>query len=177
MGWSLDYFPIREPELLYEFLLAAGKALYLATAYEKKCRYVLRIAKLADHYDETGDASATMALAAVLKDRMLCATIYELKSFSEIRASDITLLEKAKDARNFIAHECANFAPLSSVSAKHIQEQLTRLRDKVTVLANGDNVVSCWVYVIEEKEAAPVEIQSSYVQRVRQWVFGDTDRT
>ena len=173
MGWSLDYVPIREPELLAQFFSAAGKALYLATAFEAKCRYVLRIAKLAHRYQETGDASATMALAEVLKDRMLCATIKELKGFSEIEAADIDLLEKAKGARNYIAHECAGFGPLSGVSAKSIHEQLGRLREQVVVLAAGDNVVSRWVYEIEEKEAAPREIQDTYVLRVEEWVFGE----
>src|SRR5436309_6382 len=154
MGWSLDYLPVGEPELLEQFFSVAGKALYLATFFEAKCRYVLRIAKLAHAYEDTGDASATMALAEVLKDRMLCATIKDLKGFSEIKAADIDLLEKAKDARNFIAHECADLGLLSSVPARSIQEQLRRLREHVVVLAAGDNVVSRWVYEIEEKGAA-----------------------
>jgi hypothetical protein len=177
MGWSLDYLPIREPELLEQFFSAAGKALYLATAFEAKCRYVLRIAKLAHYYQETGDASATLALAEVLKDRMLCATIKELTGFPEIKAADIDLLEKAKDARNYIAHECAALGPISAVRATSIHEQLGRLREQVVVLAAGDNVVSRWVYEIGEKEAAPRGIQSTYVQRVEEWVFDEPCRT
>lgn len=177
MGWSLDYLAMREPELLEHFFSAAGKALYLATAFEAKCRFVLRIAKLAHHYEETGDPSATMVLAEVLKDRMLCATIEELKGFSEIKATDINLLEKAKDARNYIAHECANFGPLSGIPARSIHEQLGRLREQIVVLAAGDNVVSRWVYEIQEKEAAPRKIQSTYVQRIEGWVFDELDRT
>jgi hypothetical protein len=177
MGWSLDYLPIREIELLEQFFLAAGKALYLATAFEAKCRYVLRIAKLAHHYEETGDASATMALAEILKDKMLFATIKELKGFSEIRVADIDLLEKAKNARNYIAHECAGFGPLSGIAERSILERLGRLRHEIGVLAAGDNIVSRWVYEIEEKEAAPRDIQNTYVQRAEQWVFDEVDRT
>jgi len=174
MGWSLDYLPIREPELLEQFFSAVGKALYLATDFEAKCCYVLRMAKLAHHWEETGDASATMALAKVLKDKMLCATINELKGFSEIKVADIDLLEKAKDARNYIAHECAVVG--LAVPAKFIHEQIERLRTQVVVLAGGDNVVSRWVYEIEEKEPAPRDIQRTYVQRVEEWVFGQLDR-
>ena len=72
MGWSLDYRPVREPELLEQFFSAAGKALYLATAFEAKCRYVLRIAKLAHHSEEGGDASATMVLHTPTPTRAIC---------------------------------------------------------------------------------------------------------
>lgn len=177
MGWSLNYQPTREPELLDEFLLIAGKALYLATSFEAKCRYVLRIAKLADHFEKRDDASATIELAKVLKDKMLCATIKELKGFSDIGSSDVQLLEKAKDARNYIAHECASFGPVSGIPAKAISARLEELRGHLVSLVAGDNVVSRWVYEIEEKEPAPQEIQKTYLERVERWVFGEQDPT
>lgn len=71
MGWSLNRRAPKEAETLDEFLLAVGKAVYLATAFQMKCRYVLRLAKLAHHYKKTGDASATMALAQAMRDPML----------------------------------------------------------------------------------------------------------
>lgn len=177
MGWSLNSLPIRECNLLERFFPAAGKALCLATAFEAKCRYVLRIANLAHHCGETGDASAMMGLATVLKDSMLRSTIKGLKGFSEIKAANIDLLAKAKDARNYIARECAGFGPLSAVGANAIDAQVARLREQVFLLAACDNIVSRWVYEIEEKETAPREIQSTYVQRGENWVFDDPYRT
>jgi len=50
MSWSLDFHLPREPELLEAFLLALGKALYLACGFEAKCRWVLQMAIIADHY-------------------------------------------------------------------------------------------------------------------------------
>ena len=38
MGWSLSYLGLKEPKLLDEFFLAVGKALYLASAFERKCK-------------------------------------------------------------------------------------------------------------------------------------------
>lgn len=172
MGWSLSYQRPKEPELLDEFFLAVGKALYLANAFESKCRYVLRIAKLVHHFEQTSDASATWELAQALKDKLLGPTVGELKGFPEIKPTDIELLEKAKDSRNFIAHEGANIGYVHSASAKQIHEQLARLRKEVETLVSGDNVVSRWVYEIEEKEPAPVEIQKVYPKWVEQWVFG-----
>ena len=174
MGWSLSYHPPKEAALLDEFFLAVGKALYLANAFESKCRFVLRTAKLVQHFEETDDASATMEFAKILKDKMLGQTISELKGFPEIRPDDIAVVEKAKDARNFIAHEGASFGYVDSASAKHIKEQLEHLRREVAVLTAGDNVVSRWVYEIEEKEPAPRLIQEAYPKWVEQWVFGTT---
>ncbi len=171
MGWSLSYLPPKERGLLDGFFLALGKALYLASAFEEKCRFVLRIAKLADHYEQTGDTSATLALTQALKDKMLGQTIAELKGFPEVRPTDIALLEKARDARNFIAHEAANIGYLHYVSAEQIHEQMRRLRCEVEVLVAGDNLVPRWVYEIEEKEPAPGRIQKAYPQWVDEWVF------
>lgn len=177
MGWSLNYQPPKEPELLEEFFLTVGKALYLACAFEGKCRWVLRIAKLADHYQQTGDASATMALARAMKDKVLGPTLNELKDFPDFDLNEIAVLERAKDARNFIAHECADIGSLSGMSAQRIQEQLARLRSELRTLAAGDNLVSRWVYEIEEKEPAPRGIQQMYPEWIEQWVFSGSGRT
>jgi len=37
MGWSLDFQSLRNLEQLNKFYLIAGKALYLANAFESKC--------------------------------------------------------------------------------------------------------------------------------------------
>jgi hypothetical protein len=177
MVWSLSYLPPRDPALLDEFFLAVGKALYIANAFEGKCRFVLRIAKLANHFENTNDASATMALANALKDKFLCPTIVELKGFLKIRPGDIELLEKAKDARNYIAHEGASIGPLYNISARQIHKQLTDLHSQVELLVTGDNVVSRWVYEIEEKENAPLEIQKAYPRWVDDWIFPTKRRT
>ncbi|MBF0551325.1 MAG: hypothetical protein HQK60_12405 [Deltaproteobacteria bacterium] len=177
MGWSLGYLPPKEPELLDAFFLALGKALYLANAFESKCQFVLRIAKQVYHYKAYDDSSATMAFMQSLKDNMLGQTINELKLFPEFTPADIALLKEAKEARNFIAHESADLGYLSSISAKQLWEHIDRLREEVDKLVAGDNLVSRWVYEIEDKEAAPREIQKNYAQWVQQWIFGSFDFT
>ena len=172
MGWSLDYQKPREPELLDRFFLAVGKSLYLASAFEAKCQWVLRIVKMASHYERTGDASATVELTKALKDRLLGPTLNEMKGFPEFNANDIGTLERAKDARNYIAHESAEIGSLSSATKKVIREKLIRLRDELDALVRGDNVISSWVYEITEKEPAPRGIQSEYPEWVSKWVFG-----
>src|SRR3954453_16761937 len=108
MAWSLGYLPPKEPELLDDFFLAAGKCLYLANAFEEKCRWLLRFAELAHHLKDTGDLDASLDLVNAIKTKMLSATIAELKNLSLLNPDNLVLLEKARDARNFIAHEGAS---------------------------------------------------------------------
>jgi len=176
MGWSLGYSAPQEPQLIDEFLLAVGKCLYLASAFEGKCKQVLRMADIAILYEECENASAAMALANALKDKMLSSTIKDMKAFPNFQVEDIAVLERAKDARNFIAHESASIGPLHDTSAQHIHERLARLRTELEALAAGDNLVSAWVYEIEEKEPAPRGIKAAYPNWVKNWVFGGIDR-
>jgi hypothetical protein len=177
MGWSLDYLKVKEPELLDEIFLAIGKALYLATAFERKCRWVLCLVKLTEDFDQSGEISAMRALVPAMKDKLLGQTIAGMKKFPDFSADDVALLERAKDARNFIAHESAEIGSLSGVSAEHIFEQLERLRNEVEALTAGDNLISRWVYEIENRERAPREIQEQYPRWVQQWIFGAVGRT
>lgn len=62
MPWSLDYQPVQHPELLDEFFLALGKALYLATEYEAKCDEYLRFIQLADAIQDGHDLDAAFTL-------------------------------------------------------------------------------------------------------------------
>ncbi len=125
MPWSLDYGRPREPILLDEFFLAAGKALYIANGFEAKLRYVLRMAKLANRIKEDDDLDAWFAYMKTPTDPLLGRALVELTAFSLMSPVDIQLLNKARDARNYIAHEGAFVGPLSSASARTI-EQLTR---------------------------------------------------
>jgi hypothetical protein len=173
VGWSLDYRFPEEPERVNKFFKSVGKALYVATAFEWKCRYVLRVAKAVHHYQETNDGAAMLALLQTAKDKMLAPTLGELQRFPIVEPDDVQVLERAKDARNFIAHEGAGIGPVATASARTISEQTKRLRCEVANLVAGDNIVSAWIYEIEEKEGAPREIQRLYPGWVDRWVFED----
>jgi len=49
----------------------------------------------------------------------------------------------------------------------------SRLRHEVCALALGDNLVSQWIYEIEENEQAPFTIRNEYPRWVDEWVFGN----
>jgi hypothetical protein len=180
MGWSLSYLGLKEPKLLDEFFLAVGKALYLASAFERKCKWVLRVVKLTEHLEQNGEVSisAINAVAMAIKNKLLGPTLADMKKFpDDFTADDLALLERAIKARNFIAHECADIGPLSSASAKHILEQQERLRNEVEALTDGDNLISRWIYEIENREPAPWGFQEDYRTLVQQWIFAALHRT
>jgi hypothetical protein len=172
MGWSLNRLSPRDPELIETALLTAGKALYLANAFESKCRYVLKIANLEAHISTNPDASLVDAVASLAKDKLLGPTINDLKKFPSVSEPQVTALEKARDARNYIAHEGAYFGSLQA-RPESIHKHLARLRAAVKDLVPGDDVVSRWVYEIEEKELASCHIMTDYPEMVESWVFGE----
>ena len=174
MGWSLGCQPFKEPELLDRFLLAAGKSLCLATAYERKCRFILRIMDIVQHYEDTGDSSASLKLAMTLKDKMLAQTVKGMSCYSVLSESEVALLERAKDARNFIAQESTATGLVNSASREVIMSLYDQLRQEVEALVAGDNIVSRMVYEIEEKEPAPKYIYEAYSSKITDWVFGDS---
>lgn len=72
MGWSLSsHMPIRDPEVVDAALLAVGKALYLANAFESKCRFVLRIANLTSYIEAHPEAKLDGAVASLARDKLL----------------------------------------------------------------------------------------------------------
>jgi len=160
MGWSLDYHGVHDLALLDDFFLAVGKALYLANALESKCRGILPIGRLVRHLKHTDDdLDAALELTRAMRDKLLADTIRELATFSEFKATDIVKLDRARLARNVIAHEIAGLGPLSGVSTKVLSERRARLRSEPIMLVEGDNLVSRWIFEIEEKRPAPREIQ------------------
>jgi hypothetical protein len=106
-----------------------------------------------------------------MKDKMLGPTIRELNVLTKVTSADLEMLVRARDARNYIAHESVELGPLSSVSVKTISEKFAQLEAQLQALIAGDNLISCWVYEISEKEPAPTGIQAAYPSWVIEWVF------
>jgi hypothetical protein len=90
------------------------------------------------------------------------------------RAAVNEILGKAREARNFIAHEGMGVGLLTELSAVHLVEHAARLRSAVSDLAVGDNLVSTWCYLIAEREPTP-SIKHHYPEMVDGWVFGELD--
>jgi hypothetical protein len=177
MGWSLNHQQPREPELIDAYLLALGKAVYLASNFEHKCRWILRLIKLGTRWESDGDVDTFMEFAHALKDRVLGPTLVEIRAFENLSDAEVSILEKGKDGRNFIAHEAGALGLLSLISSQQLSRSIEKLREQLEAVISADNMVSRWVYEIEEKEPAPKSIQREYPEWVREWVFADWDET
>jgi hypothetical protein len=171
--WSLDYRPVRCPGLLDEFFLALGKALYLATEYEAKCGAYLNLVRLTNALSDGHGFDAALALTNAMREKMLGGTIAELRQ--SIREDSIDLLDRAREARNLIAHEIAKLGALSLISSDALESRTETLRHALKDLARGDNIVSKALYEIGEREPAPQTIQSEYPLWIDRWVFPDSE--
>jgi hypothetical protein len=171
MGWLLGHQPVREPELIDAYLLAVGKSLCLASYFEKKCQWVLRVAKLAEHYETDTDLDSFWMFAQAFRDKLLGPTLMKLSGLGDSEA-DIKSLEEGRVARNFIAHEAAVLGYLPAVREEDLIVAIQKLRQQLPRLIAADNLISKWVYEIEEREPAPESIQAGYAERVTRWVFG-----
>lgn len=173
MGWSLNYQTSMEFSILEDFFVINGKSLYLATEFESKCKLVLFYFSLAYQYEMTGEALASLNLVKNLKACVLSNTINKIKAFNGVDVEDIKRIDRAREARNFIVHESTLIGPLgtSKSSIKAIEEKIKRLRDEISHLVVGDNIVSRWLYEISEKEPTPREFCFLYQNLVQKWVF------
>ncbi|MGW4526950.1 hypothetical protein [Amycolatopsis sp. NPDC004378] len=176
MSWSLSYQSVRNPELVDALLLAAGKALYLANAFEEKCKYVLRMSNLAEAIEADPVLTLEQAVAALPTEKMLGGTIRDiLRRDVGGERSMATLLDEARTARNFIAHEGAAVGTIWGLRRQRVVQHTTLLRSAVGDLATGDNLVSTWCYEIDEREPAPEMFKADYPAMVDEWVFSGLD--
>jgi hypothetical protein len=169
MGWSLGYTKPHEPELLDAAFLSAGRALHLAGAFESKCRYILRTINLVRAMQANPMKDLMDAIAAAPADKLLGPTLRDLTNTLPTLPADV--LDKARLARNFIAHEGAD---VGSVWARSddILRHVVKLRGAVADLTAGDNVVSEWVYGLEEPhQSVPRDLIKAYPAMIDNWVF------
>ncbi|WP_406332871.1 hypothetical protein [Streptomyces sp. NBC_00203] len=173
MGWSLGYLKPCEPRLLDALFLSAGRALHLANSFESKCQYVLRMAHLAEVSQADPVLGLQEMIANLPPDKMLGGTLRDLSNTRlGSRPSDFDLLDGARKARNFIAHEGASIGNVMDAKRATILKHSIRLREAVSDLASGDNVVSAWVFHIEEPDDyLPRDLMDAYPTMVDNWVF------
>ncbi len=154
-------------------MLVLGKSLYLACEFERKCQYVLRVLNIVAMSHDTDDTEAIFASAAAAKDRTLGKTLEGMAKISAVTSDEIDGLSKARNARNYIAHDSGKIGQLHTLRAEHIAEAFTALRLAVIDLAHGDNIISVWQFEIQEKEVAPEWMTQTYEARTLNWVFGE----
>ncbi|MFD5435141.1 hypothetical protein ACFWJ4_23710 [Kitasatospora sp. NPDC127067] len=123
--------------------LSAGRALHLANAFESKCKFVLRTGNAVRAFEADPVAALQDSLAALPPDKMLGPTLRDLGDrLAHSTSWNVDVLDAARAARNFIAHEGSNVGDIHAVHARQILGHAARLRAAVSDLAHGDNIGS-----------------------------------
>lgn len=83
------------------------------------------------------------------------------------------VLTRAKNARNFIAHDAKEFGTLYSVKPERVGDFIERLRAAVADVAVGDDFISRIIFRVEEPKAElPYHPAENYADLMDLWVFG-----
>ena len=175
MAWCLGV-GLPESEVIDAAMLAAGRALYLCNQFEEKCRFVLESMQIIDRHIADPVASIAEVFSGMPPSpKMLGGTLEKIKARAEafgVTENQLQTLVKAKSGRNLIAHEGVNIGSLYSVKSARILQVLQTLRSVVADVAAGDNIVSTWLYSLDEPREPVPHIALTYVDLVDRWVFG-----
>ncbi len=180
------------------FLASLGRAIALAQNFESNCRYAFGLNDLWEAFD-TGktNVDSWKRYANRLSKRQLGNVLAQHKS-GELFNEQIYVLEAARVARNYLAHQAAEsalyFPPLggkhrlidllreprptlkideerSQMIQIRIQEALHCFENAVRDVAEGDSVVAEWIYVVQEKDQTMPAIAKNYVTDAVSWVL------
>lgn len=154
------------------YLASVGRSLLLAQSFEQNCKFVCLIWDLGDAFESKtiSDVEQLPDYSALLLKRFLGTVIQRFGSRYPIKREQYEILERAREARNYIAHE-AGTPCLYYNTHEPIIEALPQLRTNITALAEGDNLVSGWSYMIQEKNFPPAGIRQSYVHEITSYIL------
>jgi hypothetical protein len=172
MPWTLHLQPVRQP-WTDSALLTCGRALYVAQTFEKKCQSLVRFGEMAGRINADPAINLVDLIAQTPADQLLARTLARLgQLLPDAQAQARTVLAPAREARNYIAHECADFE-IHIERVDSLLEKMIRLRAEVANLAAGDNLISTWLHqVTERKESTPSLLIAAYPKMIDDWIFG-----
>jgi hypothetical protein len=174
MSWSIGFGTSNPSEELDEYLLALGKATYLACSFEKKCLWVVRIGKAVRHAEERRPEDPdVLSFLLHLDDSLLGKALRDLATLPGVTAARRDVLDGARRARNAIVHELGDIGPTDAVTTKQLAEHWHRLARELDALVAGDACISEWCHWIEEQEPPPKALVDAYPDLVRAWVLGN----
>lgn len=173
MSWTIDYSDPRHPELLDAFLLALGKALCLANNFEAKCAHYLQVIAVTDALREGKSHEEACKLGRKAYDQNLATALRGIHASGDISDSDFELLQRARESRNYIAHQGTDIGELHGASDQRILRNLASLYPHVVNVAKGENLASRWAFEVCEREPAPRAFVEGYVEMATTWVFGE----
>jgi len=181
-----------------DYLAALGRAIALAQNFENNCKFVFGVYDLGEAFAAKKiDMKVWQAYGKKLMNRSLGGALTGREK-DRVFKRQVVVLEAARLARNYLAHQAAEpalYVPpmggkhklrdlmLKTVDRRKIEEErhemvvsylqkmLPRFEKAVRDLAEGDNIVSEWSYMIQEKDAHMPSIAESYVDEAVEWIL------
>ena len=151
-----------------------GKALLVCQKFEATCKDIISWLELTravtvDGLEFLGQdyMSYVDRLHAQLLGRAI-STLRAGKDVFKVSATDLSILELAQQARNWIVHEGGWGALFDS--SDHDDEVLVSAVEKV---ARADLLVSQWSYAFHEKDPPPWMPEEVYVATIVTWLRGN----
>ncbi len=155
-----------------QWLQTSGRALLLAQHFEKCCIFVAGSIQLVE--DNASDHDFESSFSRIQK-LLLSGAINRIHRSLLGIPEHTELLECARDARNYIAHEISLFCIRNGPT--DILKMMPQLTKKVGDLALADSLVSWWAHLIEEKEdAISYEDFQFYPLELTKWVLGPLEQ-
>lgn len=171
MAWMLDLKPVSH-ERATDLLLMLGKITRLGWDFEQKVKYIAHMSQLVQGVQDNPDMGLEEIIDS-LRDGKYVPLARMITSFGESIGADLEVLHAAREARNALIHEGGEFPLRGRMPAdtSQITKWLEKMRLHVRHLAAGENLVSSWVYSMDEREAPNRFLTDGYVQSVDEWVF------
>jgi len=160
------------------YLNLVGKSLFLAQHFELNCKDVFLWAGLAEAIkaEKIIDFADLKYYGDKLLNLFLGTTIHQIGKIMRITDMQLDILRKAKESRNYIAHNVIENLFFGYQNDQDMIEFLPDYYYIIRDLAEGDNLVSAWSYEIHEKEHAPRLFMERYVGKIVNWVFTDFEQ-
>jgi hypothetical protein len=185
-------------DLQADYLAAIGRAIALAQNFENNCKIVFGTYDMGVAFSAKKIGVKTwQAYGKKLMNRPLGRALKGRERDRTFKRQ-VAALEAARLARNYLAHQAAEpalyVAPMGgkhklrdliskTVDRRKVEEErhemvvncvlkmLPRFEKAVRDLAEGDNIVSKWSYMIQEKNAHMPRITENYADGAVEWVL------
>jgi len=159
------------------FLLQAGRSLCICQKFETTCKDILMLLSAAKSIKDKG--------YSLLDDEYIKNVRYLLKlqlgesikkhqndSSEFINNTEIEILNKAKNSRNFICHDLMKDLIIASFSDKPKPIcNIESFKEHIKNIAEADYLVSKWSYEFQEKMPGNFFDKDKYVNNIINWVI------
>lgn len=181
------------------YFAALGRAIALAQNFEHNCKFVFGTLDMGQAYEDGKIPREQWRVhAKKLHGRSLGAVLKGREKDADFSAKEIATLESGRASRNYLAHRAAevglyvpprtgkrkpreifdgtaNPAVIEKERAEmlvaHMREALPDFRKAVRALAEADNLVAGWSFLIQEKVDNLPTVSDWYVNTVVTWVL------